>query len=235
MVDEREKWLRAKEEAEKALRELAGKGEAKMPEEVTIAMIVASDVATDTAQSPIIYMGQTFRALEVGCVPLRVLVCPVEPDKDGSGAWLRAIVKDKKWPTTKFRSFDRVGPIRSHGNVNDNIAHALKLLCDSVTTEFVMFVEPDTEPQKGVVFDLLSAIREDEKIGIVGALYEHSADHVKLGCSMMRTEVAKDINWRSDNGCVCRWLCHTELPNRGLKAVHIDRPHGARHVRLDLQ
>jgi hypothetical protein len=231
----REEWLLAKEEAEAALREMEGKGESKMPEEVTVVMIVASDVATDTAQSPIIYMGQTFRAMEVGCVPLRVIVCPVEPDKDGSGAWLRAIIKDKKWPATKFRSFDKVGPIRSHGNIGDNISHALKLSCEAVTTEFVMFVEPDTVPQKGVVFDLLSVLREDEKIGIVGAQYEpFPVDHVKLGCSMMRTKIAKDINWRSDNGCVCRWLCHTELPNRGLKAVHIKRPHGARHMRYDL-
>lgn len=234
-MGDREKWLEMKEAAEKGLRELEGKGAAKMPEEVTVVMIVASDVATDTAQSPIIYMGQTFRAMEVGCVPLRIIVCPVEPDKDGSGAWLREVIKSKKWPTTKFCSFDMVGPIRSHGNIGDNISHALKLLCEVVTTEFVMFVEPDTIPQKGVVFDLLSMLREDEKIGIVGAQYEHNVDHVKLGCSMMRTAVAKDINWRSEKGCVCRWLCHDELPRRELKAVHIDRPHGARHMRYDLQ
>jgi cellulose synthase/poly-beta-1,6-N-acetylglucosamine synthase-like glycosyltransferase len=232
----REEWLAQKEIVEKALREIDEKDKTTIPIEVTVAMVVASDLATDTSQKPIIYLGQTFRSLEGGaqCVPLNVVICPVVPDTDGANTWLCTVAKENKWPASQFGSFKIIGPIQSHGDPNKNVEHALKILCENVKTEYVMFVDADTEPQTGVVFDLLAELKKNKTTGIVGARYERVTDHVKLGCSMMRTKIAKDINWRSDNGCVCRWLCHTELPRRGLKAVHIDKPHRARHLRREL-
>jgi len=208
----------------------------KMPADVTVAMIVASDVATSSQQMPSRFLAQTLFMLEGGAqdVPLRVLIQPVEPDKDGINALLRDLKEHpEKWPARAFPAgFTVLDPIPSHGNANKNIEHGLAVLVAQVDTPYVMFLEPDTEPQPGVVFDLMKTLESDETIGFVGGGYEWESDHPKLGCSMMRTELAKDIKWRSDDGCVCRWLHKTEMPRRNLKSVYLKDGHRyARHRR----
>ncbi len=94
---------------QEAIRDLDGEGKTEMPVEVTVAMVVASDLAVETSRKPIIYLGQTFRALESGsqCVPINVLVCTIEPDTDGANAWLREVEnKENKWPASQFKSFN---------------------------------------------------------------------------------------------------------------------------------
>jgi hypothetical protein len=208
----------------------------KMPADVTVAMIVASDVSTSSQQMPSRFWAQTLFMLEAGGqdLPLRILIQPVEPDQDGINALLRDLGDHpEKWPVRAFPAgFTVLAPIPSHGNANKNIEHGLAVMMANVDTPYVMFVEPDTEPQPGVVFDLMKTLESDETIGFVGCGYERETDHPKLGCSMMRTELAKDIKWRSDGGCVCRWLHKTEMPRRELKSVYLKDGHRfARHWR----
>lgn len=166
-------------------------------------------------------------------VPLKVFVCYNVPDQDGLGAWLEACNGNSSgWPARSFREFRVFEPVPSHGNREKNVEHAYaKMLCQ-VETPFVLFVDADVAPPSGIVADMIEALDSEPELGIIGAQYDFTATHVKMGCSMMRTEVAKEIRWRS-KGCVCFWLNDEELPRRGLKARHLKEKF-ARHLKYEL-
>lgn len=205
-----------------------------LPIQVTACIMVASDKARQTMNYPVLYLAQTLRMLEYGAqsIPIAIIIQPVEPDRDNINGWLKLTDENPdKWPAAIFPKYTVLDPIPARNTEHKNRAYAYDLMMDRVDTEFVYFADPDTEPQPGVIFDLMRELENDPKLGMIGAQYDPHKDHVCFGCAMMRTKVAKSIEWQDNGRCVDSWLCHEELPRLGLTAQHLETHHRyARHL-----
>jgi hypothetical protein len=101
-----------------------------------------------------------------------------------------------------------------------NIEHIEKKLTMEVRTKYILYVDSDVEAPVDCVKLMLDTMENDPKLAFTGVLYDWVADHVKLGCSLARTEIMRDIDFSSVNGCPCRSLTK-ELQKRGWKVAHV--------------
>jgi glycosyltransferase involved in cell wall biosynthesis len=177
-------------------------------------------------------------ALARQSVPVRLLLLDQE-STDGTGDYIFSKTVEAFWLSRGLREFRFLGIVKDHVEYADpnvrkqkNLEHGLARLCEAVETPYTLFVDADVECPPGGVRDMQDALKADAKIGMVGFCYE-DADHLQLGCSMMPTEIAKSLAWRTV-GCPCRWA-NDEIVRMGYRVERMNPlSRMARHLKREV-
>ncbi len=111
-------------------------------------------------------------------------------------------------------------PLTEYEIKNKNIEWLTKKLVLEVKTPYTFFVDSDVDVPVDCVRFMLEMLEHDPELALAGVLYDWAANHTKLGCSLGRTSILRDIDYRSDAGCPCREL-HKELVRQGHKVEHV--------------
>jgi hypothetical protein len=165
------------------------------------------------------------RRLKVGhqSFPLRLFTGCTEPDTDNVMAWLAEAARNpEKWPAKAFEEFRYFGGFPNHGSHERNLSQMYHTMLGQVETQYVWFQDADVLAPPGIIPAAIEVMEQDPTLGFVGTNYvPGKSDHVRMGNSLMLAGVAREINWRPETTCICRWLCNEELPRRGLRSVYI--------------
>jgi hypothetical protein len=108
-----------------------------------------------------------------------------------------------------------------------NIGSLETMLTREVKTKYTLYVDADVEIPVDCVRVMLDVMELEEcgpagaqKTAMVGVLYDWSADHVKFGCALARTEVMREISFSPETGCPCR-LANDEVKRLGWKVSYL--------------
>lgn len=114
-----------------------------------------------------------------------------------------------------------------------NIRECFRKMWPLVKTPYILMLDADVELPKGALRTMYDMLNADAEIGQAGVLYEEAADHVKHGCSLIRTELAMQVLAKlTINSCMCRQIC-TQLDELGFRSVYVPSI-SARHNRDEL-
>lgn len=130
-----------------------------------------------------------------------------------------------------LHDFATGNPLQGQARKNVNIEFIRKKLSVAVKTPLMMYLDADVEAPYDALRLLEEKLDSDENVALVGILYVDKVDHVQAGCTMGRTSIIQDVDWRS-MGCSCRWLTKhlieqghkvEYLPPEEFTAVHLTR------------
>lgn len=112
---------------------------------------------------------------------------------------------------------------------NQNLDMVRHKLCEMVDTKYIMFLDSDVLIPPHSIKPMLQQLEHDNRIGMIGLKYDYNTTHVKLGASIIRTKLIKDLKWkRTDDECQC--LCAAkEILIRGYTVQHYTKTL-ARHL-----
>ncbi len=92
--------------------------------------------------------------------------------------------------------------------------------CTTVKTEYMMFIDADVLIPPYCLKPMLKIMEETPTLGMLGLLYDVMTNHVKMGATMLRTNLVKNLKWRrTDTECQCI-CCAKDLLIRGFKVEH---------------
>lgn len=111
-------------------------------------------------------------------------------------------------------------PLTAYDIKNKNIEHLTKKLTMEVKTKYTLYVDADVEAPVDCVRQMVEVMEAREKMGLIGVLYDWVTDHVKLGCTLARTALMRDIDFSSEKGCPCRTMT-VEAKRRGYETAHL--------------
>jgi len=95
-------------------------------------------------------------------------------------------------------------------------------------TKYLMFIDADVLIPPYVIEGMINTMEKNEKIGMLGLKYDVLSDHVKMGATILRTELAKKIKWKYDEEkCDCLY-CAEQIVKMGFSVQHF--PVTARHL-----
>lgn len=146
--------------------------------------------------------------------------------KDGTFEALEGILVNKWFPDlkTELRHFGQIS-LRKHQNM-DLVRHKL---CQLVKTKYLMFIDSDVLIPPYCIKPMLKVMEKRKDLGMLGLKYDVNTRHVKIGATILRTELVKDLKWkRTETECQCL-CCAKELLIRGFKVEHYDKTQ-ARHL-----
>ncbi len=147
--------------------------------------------------------------------------------KDGTFEALIMMIKNKYFPdlNIELQFFGEI--TRTRFQNLDMVRHKL---CQLVDTKYIMFIDSDVLIPPYCIKPMLEKLEHDNRIGMLGLKYDVNATHVKLGASIIRTELIKDLKWkRTDDECQC--LCAAkEILVRGYLVQHYTKDL-ARHLK----
>ena len=118
------------------------------------------------------------------------------------------------------------------GGTVRNIAHCRYMASQKIKTKYIMFVDSDVLLPPFIMARLVKDMEGDPKIGMIGIRYEPNAKHVKMGSTIIKTELAKVAVWRGHPKCECLHL-KDELEDKGL-VVKYHNEFQATHLRIFL-
>lgn len=132
--------------------------------------------------------------------------------KDGSLEMIQTAIKNKWFGEVDIKISEAPDRVRKL-----NILLMRYKLAQSVDTEFIMFIDADVILYPNTVSEMLKEFKENT--GMMGVCYVPYTDHVRIGATIMRSEVAKKINWRMDKeNCECK-NCANQLKEMGLETI----------------
>ena len=147
---------------------------------------------------------------------------------DGSVELIEARIKNnwfKKVNLSILKQTER------EGGKTVNIAFLRYKICQAVTTPYLMFLDADVLLPPHAILPCLKKVKADEKLACLGIRYEPLADHVQMGATVWRTEIARQVKWMWDaRGCDCRSALR-HLDEAGLKYCYHEGLQ-ARHVKI---
>ncbi len=147
--------------------------------------------------------------------------------KDGTFEALITMVNNKYFPelNIELTHFGKV--TRTKFQNLDLVRHKL---CDMVSTRYIMFIDSDVLIPPYSIGPMLEQLEHDNRIGMLGLKYDVNTNHVKLGATILRTELVKNLKWkRTDDECQC--LCAAkEVLVKGFTVQHYTKT-SARHLR----
>lgn len=124
----------------------------------------------------------------------------------------------------ELRCFGQISN-RGHQNINF-IRHKF---CELVKTKYLMFLDSDVLLPPYILKPLLEVIEKREDLGMLGLKYDVNTNHVKMGATILRSALAKNIKWKkTEDACECL-NCAKDLLVRGFKVEHYDKQL-ARHL-----
>jgi len=118
------------------------------------------------------------------------------------------------------RSFSFDGDIPFRDTLDNMVSHARRVMIEETETEWVFFLDADVLLDPGTLRSLLN-IADGDNIGAWCIPYNHCVDHEQWGCTLMRTEVAKEVGFSGQDQCGCLNL-KKDLKARGLEMVHVE-------------
>jgi len=175
-------------------------------------------------------------------LPVALVVCD-NGSSDGTQVWARELMKDSVtlsyWKGRFPRGVTAVQVPQNDGlparfpREYYNIRECFRKMWPLVKTKYLLMMDADVEMPRGALRTMYDMLNGDSHIGQVGVLYEEVSDHVKHGCSLIRTELAmKALERLTTAGCMCRQIC-TRLDELGFRSVHVPAV-SARHFRNEV-
>ena len=123
--------------------------------------------------------------------------------KDGTIEMLQAAIGNKWFGPAEIQV--QTAPQLMGGRVK-NIPYMRHKLAQAVQTEYLFFLDSDVLLPGHCLLGLKEYINQDVNRQGVAVRYDPLADHVKFGAILMKTAIAKQINWNiTENKCECRW------------------------------
>ena len=90
------------------------------------------------------------------------------------------------------------------GGKDKNICFMRFKLTELVNTEFLFFLDSDVMIPPGALKPILLEMKKYKTLGMLGLRYDDNPPHVKMGATILRTELAKKVKYAWDNqGCDC--------------------------------
>lgn len=107
---------------------------------------------------------------------------------------------------------------RINATKRENIGLVRSALARDCRTEFIFYLDSDIILNESI-HTLINYIKDD--IGMVGYCIEANTHHLQMGNAMMRTEIARKINWSADlSKCNCL-NAKEQLEALGLKTLQL--------------
>jgi cellulose synthase/poly-beta-1,6-N-acetylglucosamine synthase-like glycosyltransferase len=178
-------------------------------------------------------LGYALYSLEFGAQsePIKVIVCD-NGSWDGTQLMVRGLMQPSP-VQTYYAKRHPTGIVGMEVSYNDsmqarfpregwNIRECFKTMWQAVDTDFILMVDADVDVPRGAVRSMLDMMKADEALGLVGCQYDPSTSHVKHGCAMIRTVVARELlpSLLPDR-CMCSQI-NELLALRKLKCVAVD-------------
>jgi len=149
---------------------------------------------------------------------------------DGTPQMVEEQIKNRYWSWLQLRAFKT-----SHvaGDREINIPFMRSLIVKECNTPLIFFLDHDVLIPPHSLQELVHDFLEQEKnsVGMLGMCYEPLHGHVTMGATLMRTEVAKKIQWQMDSLCDCQNTIK-QLAGMGLQAKYSEGL-TARHLKLN--
>ena len=121
--------------------------------------------------------------------------------KDGTVEALGAQLKNK-WFGNMQLELTKSNAVS--GGRTKNIPLVRHLFCQTVITDFLMFLDSDVLIPPNILSPMLELVLARPKLGMLGLRYDPIASHVKLGATIVRTAIVKDHRWKIDpQVCEC--------------------------------
>ncbi len=142
---------------------------------------------------------------------------------DGTYEMVQAMIKNKWFGEIEIKLTQSVDMKRTK-----NIPLMRYKLSQETDTEFIMFLDDDVVIPPHSIEKMIEDFKTDT--GMLGMCYEPYVDHVQMGATIMRTDIAKKINWKIDEDCECK-NCAKDLIDMGLKVEKFTKTN-ARHLKF---
>ena len=179
------------------------------------------------------------RVLEALCLqnhPFKLLFAD-NSSQDGTDAWLRCPDVARYWKRLSFRSIRdwRVLPRVPHGpDRMTNAARMLAVLAASADTELIFHLDHDVVLPPGSIRDIVEEFNTGGGTGGLGVPYSLKTRHVEHGALLVRTDLAREVDYRIDKSCSCTCACVARtMRDRGLELRYWSRGDFARHLKLE--
>lgn len=164
---------------------------------------------------------------------IKVLICDTG-SHDGTPEMIQAQIKNGYWrrPCLRWPMAELdivfIGSLADEGR-EKNVSKATAELLIHVTTPYVMRLDSDILLAPNTIKPMLSQIKADHKIGMLGLYWHPCESHVTTSSTIFRTEDARKIVWQWDrNGCDC---LHAINQFRSLGFKIEQAPITARHLK----
>lgn len=106
------------------------------------------------------------------------------------------------------------------GGKSQNIPYMRGNLARDVKTPYLFWLDADVIIPPRTLNNLLADFKADETLELYGVRYDPRCDHVQMGATIMRTEIAQKVQWRWGEFCDCKTLA-TDLVTMGKRTdVH---------------
>lgn len=146
---------------------------------------------------------------------------------DGTWEMIQAAIANKHYPTNieakKFVHLD--------GDMCRNVPFMRYHLSRLVETKYTFFLDSDVIIPPNSIKMMIEDMENSPEIGMMGLRYEPTNNgHVLMGATILRTELAKKINWKWDEkGCDCNHAAE-QIESMGFKAAWYNLTQ-ARHLK----
>ena len=120
-----------------------------------------------------------------------------------------------------IRSFRYVGEFPHNDGLENMLAMAKASMVAEVETEWVFFLDADVLLDPGTLRAVYNIAKEDNETGAWCVQYAPVAEHIQWGCTLMRTEIAREIGFSGVGQCGCKNL-HKDLENHGLRMLLVE-------------
>jgi GT2 family glycosyltransferase len=149
---------------------------------------------------------------------------------DGTAEMLKKQIENKWWKP-ELIELKLIETTERSGGRTLNIPFMRHRLSQEAETEYVFFLDQDVQLPVLALKKVIEEFEKKEYVGMIGIRYEPTADHVQMGATLMKTEIAKKIKWQmTADACECL-NCIKELQNLGLVSEY--HPYlQARHIKF---
>ncbi len=131
------------------------------------------------------------------------------------------------WLAEGFKEFRILQCVPNQESKVRNVAESKRILAESVTTPYALFVDADVLMPRRSVRTMLAYLKRFKDVGAVGIPYTMGIDHVQGGCILYRTDVLQKVRWTVDR-CDCR-AAIKDVEAAGHRVVHLGG-YEARHL-----
>jgi len=147
---------------------------------------------------------------------------------DGTPEMIRKQIENKWWKFIEIKLLETTE--RSGGRVL-NIPFMRHRLALEAETEYIFFLDADVMIPPLALETVFNEFENRKYIGMLGIRYEPMHDHVTMGATFMKTEVARKIKWTlTTDACECL-NCIKDLQGLGLLSEY--HPYlTARHIKF---
>jgi len=145
---------------------------------------------------------------------------------DGTPEMIKKQIENKWW---RYIDLGIMETTEKSGGRVLNIPYMRYRLALATDKEYIFYLDSDVRLPPNCLEEIVREFEARRYIGMMGIRYEPLHDHVTMGATLMKTEIAKKIKWTITEQCECL-NCIKELQALGLSSEY--HPHLiARHIK----